>query len=406
MANASQYVMENGIISADTSQVGEDVRAEWRNALGNSFNLDPATPQGRIVEIQTAGRKFPIDLCSLVANQINPRYSTGQFLDALASIFGLERFGATNTVVYGVLTGEPNATVGAGLRDKTTAGAEFVTRQNVTIGSNGSVSGIPFYSVNTGAVPCPAGWLTKIATPTPGLETVTNPAGPVQVGTDRESDNDLRSRMISSRYIFGLSLPDAVRARLNALPDIVDYWFYNNGEGEAVTVNGDSVNAHSIALVVQGGTDTEIADALFAARSAGCGYTPISGQSVTVTVYDGTGAYKMAYNVVFNRPAAVDIDINITVGRGNYTGTDEALEEAINNALASWVAGNIDKVERPRIGGTVYTYEIGAAISEAIPEIIIKDVEIGLHGDVLSGSPITTTGAEIAAIADVNITIN
>ncbi len=405
MADASLYITVNGVVSLDTSNILSDVQNAWATAFGGSLSLDATTPQGRMIEIQTAERKLALDMASLVAGQINPNYATGQFLDADASIFGVERIGATNTIVYGEIAGVPQTVIAPGFRVKTSAGDVFETRQQITISANGSVAGVPFYAVETGAVPCSAGTLGTIVTTTPGVETVDNPAGPIYVGTDQESDYDFRKRMIASRY-HATSLPGAVKSALNKINGVVDYWFYNNGEGSAVTVNSVTVDAHSIILVISGGADDEIADALFNTRSAGCGYTEIPGQSTTVNITDQSGAFSMTYPVIFNRPSAVPIDVEIQVLKNTYPGDETELVSAIEDALTAWAAGDVAKVDRPRIGGTVYTYEIGAAISDVIPEIIVQEILICATGGVPAASPISATGAEIVTLENINVTVN
>lgn len=405
MPDISGYIQGDGVINADTSQILTEVQNEWTAALGTSLSLDPSTPQGRMIEVQTAGRKFALTLCASVANQINPNYATGQFLDALAALFGVTRFSATNTIVYADITGLPGTVLAPGIQVQTTAGDLFFTQQTVTIGSSGTVSGVPFYSVELGPIPCPAGTLNTITTPTPGLETVNNPAGPAVVGTVQESDSDLRSRMLNSRY-SGTSLPEAIQSGINKLSDVVDYWFYNNGQGESVTQNGVSVDAHSIILVIQGGDDNEIAQTLFNLRSAGCGFTAISGQSTTVNITDGAGAFRLSYPITFNRPQAVPIDCTVTVLMNTYTGSSEELTAAVQSALETWAAGGVAGVDRPRIGGTVYTYEIGAAVSAQIPEIIIQNVTIGAAGETQGSTPISATAAQIVTLNNITVTIN
>lgn len=406
MADASIYITVNGVVSVDTSDILSDVQTAWINAFGGSLSLDATTPQGRMIEIQTAERKLSLEMAQLVAGQINPYYATGQFLDADASIFGVERIGATNTIVYGEIAGVPQTVIAPGFRAKTAAGDVFETRQQVTISANGSVAGVPFYSVETGAVPCAAGALDTIVSVTPGVETVNNPSSPIEIGTDQESDTAFRTRMIGSRYAAATSLPGAVKSALNKINGVVDYWFYNNGDGETVTVAGVDIPAHSIALVIQGGADEEIAQALFNTRSAGCGFTAIAGQSTTVNITDQVGAFTMNYPVTFNRPTAIPIDVAVQVKRNTYPGSADELTAAVAAALAAWAAGEVENVDRPRIGATVYTYEIGAAISDQIPQVVIQEVQICAAGGTPAATPIAATGAEIVTLNDISVTVN
>lgn len=404
MADANFYITVNGVVSLDTSGILADVQNTWSTAFGGSLSLDATTPQGRIIEMQTAERKLSLDMASLVAGQINPNYATGQFLDADASIFGVERKKATNTIVLAEIAGVPGTIIAPGFRAKTAAGDEFETWDQITIAPSGSTPNVPFYSVEFGPVPCAADALNTIVTTTPGVETVNNPAGPLQIGVDKEGDTAFRARMIASRY-SATSLPGSVKSALNKLDGVVDYWFYNNGEGSAVTVNDVTINAHSILLVIQGGADEAIAEALFNTRSAGCGYTAITGRSTTVNIEDKTGGFSLTYPVIFNRPELVPMDIAVEIIKNTYPGTDDELKTAVRAAISSWFAGEVPGVDRPHIGGTVYVYEIGAAISQVIPEIMIKRVLIRTGEDTYWTDPISCTGSQMVVEQSIAVQI-
>lgn len=419
---AQYYVFNNGIVSADTQKILADVQSEWTAALGNTLSLEPSTPQGRMIELNAATRKLCVTICSLVANQINPNYATGQYLDALASVFGVSRIGATSTIVYANITGTNGTVVPKGFIVKTEEGDEFQTDQAYTI-SGGSVEQAIFYSVKTGAIPCAAGTLNIIVSEVEGVTGVINPNGPIKSGADMESDLALRTRMVKSRYSRE-SLPGAVISAIGAIPGVISYWFYNNGEGSSVwvdpddtistesTENGVEVKAHSIILVIEGGSDKDIADAIFVTRSAGCGYTaatdPATSDDIskTVDIPFNTGAFTANYIVTFNRPKHVPIDCKLTVRRGTYPGTDAELRTAIKNAINAWTTGNVASVDQPQIGSTLYTYEIGAAVSAEIPEIVIQEVKIALHDETLGTSAIVTNKAQLAVFSRDNISVD
>lgn len=420
MADTSYYVFDNGILAADTATILVDVQATWRNAFGETLSVDATTPQGRIIELETAREKLCVDLCAFVANQFDPSYSTGQFLDAYASIFGINRVASTPSLVYATITGDPGTIVGKGFIAKTTAGNEFVTKSDVTIGNSGTVDQVLFYSKQDGAIPCAAGTLTNIVTTQPGVTAVSNPSAPYYIGTTAETDAELRPRISDSRYSRE-ALPDSVKSALNAVIGVKSYWFYNNGKGTTVWISPDgevvdtdpsdsdyvAVDPHSVILVVYGGSNDDIANALFITRSAGCGFTALPTSSLvrTVPVTSTAGAFNIGYEVVFNRPAEVPIDYSVTVKKGSYTGTDAELTEAVKAAVVAWTDGKVDNVDKPEIGDTIYTYEIGAAISDLIPEIIIKDVKIATHGNTLGYAPINTNKAQIITISTATVTV-
>lgn len=380
----SQYItVSGGVFVADTSEIVTAVQNEWSNAFGSALSLEPATPQGRIIEMQTVGRKGMLENLAFCVNQINPRYATGQFLDADGAFFACDRKGATRTTVACDLTGVPGTVIPANAQAQNTSGNVFYTPSAVTLDANGNGSAT-FLAMSAGKVDCPAGTLTQIVTAAGGWETITNANNGV-VGSAVENDRDYRTRIMKS-YYSGITLLGAVHSELYKVSGLIDHALFNNGSGVAVEWRDNvSVDSHSICLIARGGTDADIASALYKTVTAGCGYTAISsgGTIINEQIVDRAGTLPVNYTITFNRPDAVRISCAVSVGMGTYQGTSETLAAAISGAIASWQTGSNAKADPPHIGGTVSPFEIAAAISEDLPEIIIEDVRICSSGGTL-----------------------
>ena len=122
---------------------------------------------------------------------------------------------------------------------------------------------------------------------------------------------------------------------------------------------------------------------------------------MTVNVPDG--AYGVNYPVTFNRPEQLAFDITIDVVQNTYNGSD--LEQAVKDAIESWATGDVTGVDGLKIGQNVSPYEIGAAVSEKIPQIYIKSVKICLHGGTPAATELTCTVGQIYTISEANITV-
>lgn len=395
-----QYQNDGSLIVPDTSAVLADVQNLFREVFGESLSVEASTPQGRLIEIIAAERKAVIEFNALISNQININTASGKFLDALGSLFGVRRMAATSTSVLASVTGIQGTVIPAGSQAKTTEGDLFQAENAITIGENGTAEGY-FVSVEKGAIPCPSGSLTQIISQLVGWETISNSVAPV-IGNEPESDMDFRIRIGNSRY-SGVALIQAIRTALNAVENVRSYFLYNNPTGAAVQVDGVSVPAHSICLVIDGGEDMAIGRALLDTVSAGCGYTAISGQSTVVDVPDNAGVMTIEYPITFNRPQLKAIDAAISVRPNTYTGED--LSDAVKNAVLTWAAGGIPEVDGIKIGTRVTTFEIGAAVSNHIPSIFIEDVKICLHGGTPAYTPLDFTISQIANIPSENISV-
>ena len=399
MVDFYKYETTQGIIIPDTADVKTEVENEFYSNFGGDMDLQESTPQGRLVEMETLSRVGVVGICALVANQINLDYATGQFLDAIGAFYGVERKGATHTRVLATLTGVSGTIIQAGAFAKTTVGDLFYLENTTEIPASGSITAY-FLSSEYGAIPCATGTLTQIISQTIGWETVSNPAS-ASVGSDMESDFDYKKRIKNARYT-GSSLLESIKSNLQLVDNVKSSFVYDNGTGSAITYDGVSIDAHSLLVVVDGGTDSDIAKAIFDKKSAGCGYTAISGQSTTVGAIDG--AYGVSYNVIFNRPSVLNIDVSVDVRQNEYTGTD--LQGDVKNAVLNWANGGVENVDGLKIGQNVSPFEIASAISEQMPSIYVKRVRVCVHGGSLSTNELTCTIAQVYAVSESNISVN
>ena len=85
------YITETGIIIPDTSENLTSVQQEFKETFGEDLVLNPETPQGVIINQLTLGRNAVAENNAQLANQINPNYAGGVFLDAIMSLTGMQR---------------------------------------------------------------------------------------------------------------------------------------------------------------------------------------------------------------------------------------------------------------------------------------------------------------------------
>lgn len=399
MADLYDYNTEQGIIVPDTDEVKTDVENEYLSVFGSDLDLSASTPQGRLIEMETLARQQAVGLCALVANQVNIDYATGQYLDGIGAFYGISRRGATRTRVLATVTGVQDTLIPAGSIAETTAGDRFYLENDTTIPAAGTITTY-FLAEELGEIPCSTNSLTVIVSQIIGWESVDNGAA-AEIGQEIESDAEYKKRIKNSRY-NGNSLIQSIQAALNQIDNVKSSFVYDNGTGSTITYDGISIPAHSILIIVDGGTDQDIAEAILKKKSSGSGYTAITDQDVTVNVSDG--AYGVVYPVTFNRPEQLAFDIEIDVVQNSYSGGD--LEQAVKDAIEKWAVGGAVGVDGLKIGQNVSPYEIGAAVSDSIPQIYIKSVKICLHGGTPAATELVCTVAQIYTIAESNITVN
>lgn len=403
------YVSGDSVIVPDTGAITQQVQNEWQNAFGTSLSLNPSTPQGRIIEMSVTARRAVLETCALVSNQINIDYATGQFLDGVGSLFTVSRKAATSSYALCTVTGVPGTVIPAGSRVSNSDGDFFVSRNSVTLNNSGSAT-VYFYAEQTGAIPVALNTIVAINSPVNGWETVNNDiASGVFVGSEQEGDNAFRARIKSSRY-SGLSMLGSIKSAINKLDGLSGYALYNNPRNTSLTIKNEDgtdspvvLDPHSICLIVAGGSNQEIGEALFNTVPVGCGYTALSGSSVTVSVPDEVGGRILYYEITFNTAVEVNAGVTVKVRSGNYSGED--LAAAIRNAISVWASGSIPEVEQIMIGKSVSPFEISAAISSQIPDIYIQEITIGENGSTQGYTPLVVQANEIVTIAAEDITV-
>ena len=389
-----QYVTDTGIIVPDTESVKTQVQNEFKNALGQDLSLEDSTPQGRLIDAETIARKSVVTNNAQIANQLNPNTAGGIFLDALCAITGTSRKIATYTEVLVTITGVAGTVVPAGVQAKTTVGDVFENVNSFTIPLGGTGTTY-FKAIESGPVACAVGTLTQIVTAVLGWETINNPIA-ATIGTDTESDADLRLRRNMELY-KGNALLASIAAAVESVSGVLSVYVDENDTNATKTVDGVSLDPHSLYVVVDGGANADIAKAIWEHKSLGCGYTGTQ----TVTVY---GPYNVPYTVKFNRPTYQAITMSVSVNAPTSINVSD-VQAQVKEAVMEWANGDIEGIDGLKLGVDVSAFEAAAAISQQIPSIFVTNVQIALSGDELGTATLPMKVFEKATIAASDITV-
>lgn len=388
------YLTNTGVIVPDTSDIKSTVTDEYKEALGSGLNTADGTVQGRLIDTETTARGEVIRGNSLLANLFNINQAYGKALDALGAMFGLERYGATSSSVLATITGVAGTVIPANSQASTAKGVIFYLENQVTIPENGSIQAT-FLSLEKGEIPCAIGELTKIIDGTFGWETITNDT-PAVLGTPQESDEDFKARFPDGIFT-GKSLPEDYKSALGRVENLNSSYVYDNFTNQVQVIDGVSIDPHSIYACVDGGTDQDVAEALFAVKSSGCGYTG----NTEVEVLDPT--YGNKYKVRFDRPENILIDVEVTVRK--ETSSVDDLEQAIKETILSYANGNVENVQGLKVRVDVSPFEISGALSATLSGIYVQQVRIAKQNEALSTDIIPIHINQKAVITAATITV-
>jgi len=289
--NTGYLVKTENEYFTEQKQMFQDIDASW--------NLDPSSPDG--LKIAKDSETFAdLDEAGLIAyNSKDPNKAIDVELDVVSSITGTFRIPGTSSTVSITIGGVVGAVIYAGDIIKSTVdGTEWAIDATVTIGGGGTVVAQATAMV-TGAIEADTGTITKIVTARGGWQTVTNTVVAV-TGTPRETNAQLRFRRFVSVARPGDNQVDSMYGEIGAVADVRHVEIYEN---DTNATDADGLPAHSIAPIVDGGTDAAVALAIYLKKNPGVflhpAGTPVN-EIVTSPLYSNN-----TKNITFSRPVYV-----------------------------------------------------------------------------------------------------
>lgn len=389
-----------GLIVPSQSDVLAGVQADIDAAFGGGLNPALETPQGQLASSQAAVIGDKNDEFAYFVNQIDPQFSSGRFQDAIARLYFLDRKGATSTSVQVTLTGLPGVVVPAGVLAQDSNGETYINTGDATIGPAGTVTAT-FENVNSGPIPCAAGSLTQIYQAVIGWDAITNPAAGV-MGNDVESRSDFEYRRKNSVAFNANGTPGAIYANVFAVDNVLDVYVIDNPTGS--TVNKGSTNypviANSVYVAVVGGSDEEIAKAIFRKKDLGCSMN--GNTTVVVTDESGYSYPQPTYSIKFNRPTAIPIKFEVSVV------DDPSLpSNAVDLIKAAIIArfNGADGSTRERVGSAVFASRYYSPVSLTSQNVAVVSILIGTSTPTLSKVDVGIDQSPTVTASDIVVTL-
>lgn len=365
------------------SVIKDEWDAEMRSEFGAGFNLEPETPEGQFVGISVTREALIWEQMEAVYHGTgNPNGSTGNALDNLCALTGVERLEAASSVVVLTATGTPATVLAEGrVASVEDAGDRFVTTAEATIAAlnayqNGhdyavdvratyggkawqctvagtsDVAGGPAgnpgdlvvhgtvtwlclgagtgavdvaaQSEDYGAIPAFAGSLNTIETPVSGWAGVINVLD-ADLGRDEEKDAALRVRRRDLLRSQAAAAVDALRAAVLQVAGVTSCTIFEN---EASYTDADGRPPKSFEALVEGGADADVAAAIWKNKPAGIA----TYGTTSVAVQDSAGGSR---TVKFSRPVDVLVYVvaNIVKDPALFPLNGKTL---IKDALVAW----------------------------------------------------------------------
>ena len=396
---------KTGFSVQEPQEVREEMAQSWINAFKSDdtpdINTAPETPQGQIIDAETLAITQKDAELAFLANMFNPKTARGIWQDALAEIYFIKRKKAVNSRCYCILTGLKGTVIEKGSKIQSSADNTYWNLlENATIQNNGSVIAL-FECETEGAVIASPNTLTKIITTVAGWDTVNNSQA-ATVGTLEESQQSFEKRRYDSVALNSRGTTSSVYARVLQLDNVVGCYVVDNKTNIVKTIDDYDLKPHSIYVAVLGGSNQDIAEAIYKSLSAGCDYNG----NTTIDVTDENT--KSVESVTFMRPIQQNVYIKVNLFNKDLPNDYEDLikNAVINNFygldLEVEIAG--ETLSRVIMHDDVYSSRFLPSILNANINSLLS-IQVSLDNVVFSDFVHIQLDKEPVLIAD-NITIN
>jgi len=365
-----------------------DLVGIYRSIFGENYDLSSDTQDGQLIGA-IAESLSSLDMTVEALTSItNPNSAEKNWLSILMALNGLTRLGSAFSTVALTFTGSNGTIIPAGtVVEETTNGKKFSTNQPAEILSGTAT--VDATATETGPIIALSGTITELVSQVSGIDSVTN-LNDATIGRDIESDGDARIRRFRSVALASTSLTDSVKSAVANLENVINVKAYEN---KTNATNSDGIPAHSLAVVVVGGDDTEIAQTILQKMSLGGTFG-----STTETVQDSQGN---DVDISFSRPDDVEIYIEMDVRKfSDYPGDGD---DQIKANIIEYFENNPDT--RLLIGEDVIYSSLFCPIM-SVGGMSVTDLTIGTSASPTGKVDISIGFDEIANFDTSRITIN
>jgi uncharacterized phage protein gp47/JayE len=312
------FVDAAGLKYPDYPTVLEYLKNEYRAIYGADTYLEADSQDGQWVSILALSMYETMLVAAAVYNSFSPLTAQSDALSRNVKINGIARLIATRSQVDLRIVGQAGTIITNGQAEDT-LGRKWRLPASVTIPVGGEIT-VTAVAVEFGSIAAAANTINKIATPTLGWQSVNN-LSPAVEGDPVESDAELRRRQAVSTMIPSLSVMEGIVGAIASLQGVKRYRGYENDTNDT---DDDNIPAHSIALVVEGGDTTSIAETIANKKTAGTG----THGTTSVVVND---QYGVPNTIKFFRPtpATISVEVSLTARTGYLSTTADQIKAAV-----------------------------------------------------------------------------
>lgn len=393
MAYFKPYVDSAGLHIPTYNDILDDMIASMKQIYGDDIYLENDSADYQLLSIFALKTTDTLQALTYAYNARSPHTAIGTSLDSVVKLNGISRKAASHSTCDVVLTGTAFTQILNGaVQDK--AGIVWDLPSTVVIGSDGTLTTTATCR-DAGAISALAGDIDSIYTPTYGWTAATNKTAAIQ-GRDVETDAELRARQAVSTSNPSQTMLAGTKGAIAALPNVTRFAVYENDTNSAAVSddNPHGLPPHSITCVVEGGTDMDIAGAIYTHKGLGCytnGDVPV----------EFTDQNEYINTIRFSRPVYKDVYVKLEVKK--YTGYVTSVISQVRLAIYDYLASLT-------VGSDVSISMLIGIITACNPDVNkpifgIKSIQIGTSEESLAAADIDIAYNEIPNPAYSNIEV-
>lgn len=308
----TSQITANGLSVDTLSAITQNLVTGMQGIYGSDINVDQNSPDGQMIGIFAQAVSDMLEFLVSINNSFDPDQAVGALLDQRVAINKIQRIGGTYTVqpisvtVNATVTlqgldGNYNSPTGTGYMVQDSSGNQFILAATTTL--TAGTTSLNFRAADIGAVSVPINTITTPVTIVQGVTAVNNPNGATTVGQNQETDAQLRTRRAQAVANATTGYLNGLLANVQALAGVTEAVLYENDTG---STDGNGTPAHTAWLVVAGGAAADIANAIYKAKSYGCGLR--GNQTYAITTASGG-----TFTAKWDNPTAETLYIKFTI---------------------------------------------------------------------------------------------
>lgn len=314
----------SGISAPQFADILAWLQEQYRAIYGADVYLGNDSQDGQFLGLIAAAINDSNAAAVACYNAFSPLTAQGNGLSTVVKINGITRLVPTASQVDVTIVGQAGTVITGGLVADADD-VQWALPASVTIPLSGSIL-VTATCTELGAISAAPGTITQIKTPTFGWQSVSNPTAAVE-GQPVETDAALRVRQSLSVAVPSLTIFEGIVGSVANLAGVTRIRGYEN-DGDTPDANG--IPAHSIALIVEGGEATAIAETIAEKKTPGTG----TAGDIVSTVIDSVGS---SHIIRFSRPTLAKVEVALTITA--LPGWSSAIEPTIKQAIAGYING-------------------------------------------------------------------